>query len=334
MTGVDPRVASQGDHDERHARVDGRLEGPEVGVTGSGQRVDDPGGEVGVAGHPAQSGEMLGGGGHSGLPHPAEERHAVRRHGLRVAAILAPQRADRLVPRGGPGRDHVHDRGQVKVDAGLPQLASPPGGLPLQRAGGQLALGHGRRDRREARPSQPLDLAAFLVGGDEEPDPRGGARGGQRLVGRCHLPESGQAGRCRGAEHQRAEVIGRDRAGDRGTGGVGDTDHKQLPCPLGHGHPGEDPGRAGERLAGLRRPRRLRGRGARGAGRRRGAGCPGCRVTARGGVASRTGQSQRENAADQSAGYLVPDHATGFPAGNVADPARYHRSARSGRERR
>jgi len=44
-------------------------------------------------------------------------------------------------------------------------------------------------------------------------------------------------------------------------------------------------------------------------------------------MASRAGQSQRENAADQSAGYLVPDHATGFPAGNVADPARYHRTA-------
>ena len=327
MTGVDPRVAGQGDHDEGHARVDGGLEGPEVGVTRGGHRVDDPGGEVGVARHPAQSGEMLGGGGHSGLPHPAEERHAVRRHGLRVTAELAPERADRLVPRGGPGRDHVHDRGQVKVDAGQLQLASPRGGLPLQRAGGQLALGHGRRDRREARPSQPLDLTAFLVGGDEEPDPRGGRRGGQRLVGRGYLPDFGQAGRCRGAEHQGAEVIGRDRAGDLGAGAVGDTDHEQLARPLGHGHPGEDPGRAGERLAGLRRPRGLRGRGARGAGARRGAGRPGGRVAARGGAASRAGQSQRENAADQSASYLVPDHATGFPAGNVADPARYHRAA-------
>jgi hypothetical protein len=50
-------------------------------------------------------------------------------------------------------------------------------------------------------------------------------------------------------------------------------------------------------------------------------------------MASRAGQSQRENAADHSAGNLVPDHATGFPAGNVADPARYHRTAWSGRDR-
>ena len=325
MTGVDPRVAGQGDHDERDARVDGGLEGPEVGVARGGHRVDDPGGEVGVARHPAQPGEMLSGGGDSGLPQSAQERHAVRRHRLRIAAELAPQRADRLVPPGGPGRDHVHDRGQVKVDAGLPQLAPPPGGLPLQGAGGQLPLGHGRRDRREARPAQPLDLAAFLVGGDEEPDPRGGRRGGQCLVGRCHLPEFGQAGRCRGAEQQGAEVVGRHRAGDLGARAAGDTDHEQLARPLGRGHPGEDPGRAGERLGSLRRRRRLRGRGARGSGRRRGG--PRTPGAAGGGVASRAGQSQRENAADQSAGYLVPDHATGFPAGNVADPARYHRTA-------
>jgi hypothetical protein len=254
MAGVDPRVAGQGDHDERHARVDGGLEGPEVGVARGGHRVDDPGGDVGVARHPAQPGEMLGGGGHSGLPHPPDERHAVCRHGFRVTAELAQERAYRLVPRRGPGRDHVHDRGQVEVDAGQLQLASPRGGLPPQRAGGQFPLGHGRRDRREARTAQPLDLTALLVGGDEEPDPRCGRRGGQRLIGGGYLPDVGLAGGARGSEQQGAEVIGRDRAGDLVAGGVGDADQKQLAHPLGHGHPGEDPCRAGGRIWRRRRP--------------------------------------------------------------------------------
>ena len=174
MTGVDPRVTGQGDHDERHARVDGGLEGPEVGVAWGGHRVGDPGGQVGVARHPAQPGEMLSGGGDPGLPHPPDERHAVRGDGGRIGAELAHQRADWLVEAGGPRRDHVHDRGQVEVDAGQLQLASPFGGLPPQHAGGQFPLGHGRWDRREARAAQPLDLTALLVGGDEEPDPRRG----------------------------------------------------------------------------------------------------------------------------------------------------------------
>jgi hypothetical protein len=213
MTGVDTRVAGQGDHDEGHARIDGGLEGPEVGVARGGHRVDDPGGEVGIAGHPAQPGEMLGGGGHARLPHPPDERHAVCRHGFRVAAVLAQERAYRLVPAGGPGRDHVHDRGQVKVEAGQLQLASPLGGVPAQHARGQFPLDHGRRDRREARPAQPLDLTAFLVGGDEEPGPCRGRRRRQRLIGGRHPPDLSDAIRIRGAEKQRAEVIGRDRAG-------------------------------------------------------------------------------------------------------------------------
>src|SRR5262249_32946408 len=52
--------------------------------------------------------------------------------------------------------------------------------ISADQEGGQLPLGHGRRDRREASAPQPLDLAAFLVGGDEEPGPRGGRRVGTR----------------------------------------------------------------------------------------------------------------------------------------------------------
>ena len=53
------------------------------------------------------------------------------------------------------------------------------------------------------------------------------------------------------------------------------------------------------------------------------------------GTTSSASQSEirQVTAADQSAGYLVPDHGTGFPAGNVADPARYHRQAWPGRDR-
>src|SRR2546422_4029984 len=37
--------------------------------------------------------------------------------------------------------------------------------------------------------SQPLDFAAFLVSGDEEPDVRGSGRRGQCLIGRCYRSE-------------------------------------------------------------------------------------------------------------------------------------------------
>jgi hypothetical protein len=144
-----------------------------------GRAVHHPGGEIGVTADPAQPREVFGGRRDPGLPHPQDERHAVGRDRRRVIAELALDHADGLVLVGGTGRDHVHDRGQVKVEACGPQFTAPDRGLLLQDRSGQAALGQGRRHRGKARALQRLDLSALLVRGDEETHLSGGPRGSQ-----------------------------------------------------------------------------------------------------------------------------------------------------------
>jgi 4-amino-4-deoxy-L-arabinose transferase-like glycosyltransferase len=245
VMGVDARVGGQSDHDERHAGLDGRLERLKVRALGAGRRVDHPGAEIGVAHHAAQAGEVLGGGRDSGLSQAADERRAVRPGDLRGVAELPLQRADRRVLARGRARYDVHHRGQVEVDARRPQLAAPRRGPPLQFGGGQLALGQGGRDGREAGAGQFLDLAAFLVGRDEEPDlGRGGGRR-QGLNGLGCPPVRGHAGRARALPEERPEMIGTDRLGDFGLGGSGDAHQEQLADALGLAHLAEDLNRAG-----------------------------------------------------------------------------------------
>ena len=100
-------------------------EGLQVGVVRAVVRCRPPRGEVGVAGHPAKPGEVLGGGGDPRLPHALDERHAVGAVDLRRVAELPLQRADRLV-LGGRARGHdVHHRGKVEVDAGRAAAGGP-----------------------------------------------------------------------------------------------------------------------------------------------------------------------------------------------------------------
>ena len=231
---------------------------------------------------------MLGGGGHPGLPNP---RRNATPCDATVCGSLPNSR--RSAPmgwlRGAAPGGHVHDRGRIEVNAGPLQLRPhsaafrwrvPGASSPWVTADG-IAAKPGPRSRWTSPPSWSAQMKnrTLAVAAAEAATGR-----------RCYLPDLGQAGRNRSAEHQRAEVIGRDRAGDLGAGGVGDTDQEQLARPLGHGHPGEDPGRAGERFPGAGRRRGLLGAGPRN-GRRRGAGGPGGRVTPRGGVASGAGQS-------------------------------------------
>jgi hypothetical protein len=94
-------------------------------------------------------------------------------------------------------------------------------------------------------PLEFLDLAALLVGRDEEPDPGGGGGRRQRLDGLAGLPVRGHARGAGALPQQGAEVVGLDRLGHIGGGGAGDTDQEQLTDSLGLAHPGEDLIRAG-----------------------------------------------------------------------------------------
>ena len=110
------------------------------------------------------------------LEHPLEERRRRPGHGLRRRAVLPSPPADRLV--GGPDllRDGVGDGGEVDVDARRLELPCPGGRLTGELGRLELGLLLGRRGAREALPAQLVHLAAFLVGGDHQPDVAGGAR--------------------------------------------------------------------------------------------------------------------------------------------------------------
>ena len=84
------------------------------------------------------------------------------------------------------GRDHVGDRSQVEVDAGLRQLPPPPCRLLSKGRDGHRSLVERRRDDVETGAGETLDQATFLVGGHEEPD------AGRGLLGRQGLDRVGE----------------------------------------------------------------------------------------------------------------------------------------------
>ena len=149
----------------------------------SGHVVDDVAGEVGVAGHPAEPGIVLGARRDSGIGHPGDERGHVAGDGHRIVPVLAIELADRGVLGVRSGRHDIGDRGEVQVDAGVDELATPAGRLALERSRRHGALVERRRDRVEAGPRQALDQPTFLVRRDEEPDPPGRRPRRERLDG-------------------------------------------------------------------------------------------------------------------------------------------------------
>ena len=69
--------------------------------------------------------------GDAGLMHPGEDGDAMGSDGYWIVAILALERADRLVLRIRSGRDDVHNRGIIEVDAGRAKFLRPCGGATL-----------------------------------------------------------------------------------------------------------------------------------------------------------------------------------------------------------
>jgi len=118
--------------------------------------------------------------------------------------------------------------------------------------------------------------------------------------------------------------------------GVGDTDSKPLAASAGRGHTGMTTGRAGERLCWACGPTREAPRGGyrgAGAGRRRGPGAPGRRVTAEVGAhpeqaraaGERRGSARRATACltrHRITGCIGDPHATTGAAGQRATPIR------------
>src|SRR5206468_2661656 len=131
-----------GDHHEVGARIDGRRVGLDVGVVEAAEDVvgDAGGGEVRVAAHTAEAGEVLAGDGDAGSTQPAHERGAVIGHGLRVAAKLPAPEADRIVVLLGACGHGVEHRGEVEVDAGEVEIYAPQERVLLQLGGIDLTL--------------------------------------------------------------------------------------------------------------------------------------------------------------------------------------------------
>ena len=109
---------------------------------------------------------------HIRLVHARDEREPMCAHRDRVVAELALQGSDRRVRCVLARRHRVHDGGQVEVDAGGLELGRPQRRLRLERRRVFGALLERARDRAEAGSSTLIDLAAFLVGADQEADVR------------------------------------------------------------------------------------------------------------------------------------------------------------------
>src|SRR2546423_10890679 len=94
--------------------------------------------------------------------------------GCWIMAILALERADRMVLRIRSGLDDVHDRGVIEVNAGRAKFLRPAGGATLQEARAPGALHDRCWNLRKARALQRLDDATLLVGRDEKANVAGG----------------------------------------------------------------------------------------------------------------------------------------------------------------
>ena len=195
--------------------------------------------------------------GSSGLVHGGEDGDPVTADGRRVVSVLTLQRANRLVLRIGAGRNHVHHGSEVEIDSGRTQLLAPGGGLALQGDRGQCALDDRRRNTGKARSLHCLDHAAFLVGGDEEPDIGGRRAGNLSLDRRRHRLDAGDSRGAGGDKPDRADVIRLDQVDLRWPESVASqTEVEQLTDPLIRGHGRQDSIRAGRRRArGQRRGR-------------------------------------------------------------------------------
>ena len=129
----------------------------------------------------AGAGEVLGGRGHALVLETAHRCRGQLAHGIWIVAeaAYAERRVGRL-------RGHVTHRRVVDVDAQRPQLAPGRAGHSL----GQLLVAgraqrHGAAKLRRLR-AQPDELAALLVGGDEQRRRAGGPR---CLDGRRERPD-------------------------------------------------------------------------------------------------------------------------------------------------
>ena len=89
--------------------------------------------------------------------------------------VLALELADRGVLRVGARRDDVGDRREVEIDPRLQQLRPHRVGFLLERRDGVMApCSSADGITSNPGPGQSLDLAALLVGRDEEPHPTRG----------------------------------------------------------------------------------------------------------------------------------------------------------------
>ena len=244
-------VVRRGHHHERGTGLDAGLERRQISVRRRGDVVGHPGGGVGVRGDPAQAREVLQGGGDACLRHAPHHRGAVRRHHVRGVAVLAVVVPDRRIDL--TDRHGVHHGRQVQVHPGRRQLATPKLCRGLQRRRRPTALGQCLRNGRESGPGQHLDVAALLVGADEQRHP---AR--RRRVGPCLQPVGDRSGgadtpRAAAGQDHVAHVVAADRRqGRRADTGRGAADHEQLADPLRLGHPVE------HRLGAARRNTRRR----------------------------------------------------------------------------
>ena len=163
-------VVGRRHHHERHC-APGRpaANGCRYGSSTRGDGVGDPAGRVGVAGHPAETGEVLGGGVDPGV---GLGRGRPRRRELDTRAGVRPYSRSRS-PIGRvarcAGRDGVEHRREVEVDAGGGELAAPlRRSRPAATAVGDCALLRPRSGSSRSPARSGVARAALLVGRDEQ----------------------------------------------------------------------------------------------------------------------------------------------------------------------
>ncbi len=131
--------------------------------------------------------------------------------GYWIVAVLALERADRLVLGIRSGRNDVHDRGVIEVDTGRAKFLRPAGGATLQEACAPGALHDSCRDLRKARTLHRLDDATLLVGRDEKANIAGRRSRNLRLNCRRDSMDAIDPGRAGGHKPDRADVIRLDQ---------------------------------------------------------------------------------------------------------------------------
>ena len=162
--------------------------------------------EVGVAGDPAETREVLRARGDACLLHAPDECRDMARHSGGIVAVLALQPADGCVPCVGARRHDIGHRREIKIDACRAQLAAPSGRHPLEVRRRQCSLAERRGHHVEPGTRKSLNQTAFLIGGDQELHPACSRGRGLGLDGVHDGANGSHAGRSLCRERDRPEM--------------------------------------------------------------------------------------------------------------------------------